>query len=79
MGDKKDIIRVDTILKIPDEIIEDIPVGILDLIFQKETKRKIVLLGIAKYYELKAKESEDKKIGNERKRKARKILNFIEL
>ena len=79
MRDKKDTLRVDTILKIPDELKEDIPTGILDLIFQKESKRKIVLLGIAKYYELKAKESEDKKIGNERKRKARKILNFIDL
>jgi len=94
MGDKKDTnaVRIDTIIPIPDELKEITPVGILDLIFKKESKGKIMFLGVALYHLIEAMESDDKKI----KKKhidnakeilashgeheiARKILNFIDM
>jgi len=78
MGDKSDELRFDTRVRIPDELKDDILMGTLNLIFKKEPKWKIVFLGIAKYYELEATKKEDKKIMNEYKRKARKIVNSID-
>ena len=74
MVDKKDAIRMNTIIPIPDELKEITPVGILDLIFQKETKAKVLWLGVAMYHLLEAEKNDDEKIKEKHRDIAKKIL-----